>query len=163
MVRRLNTSTRSSQLPEDLHRLCICCELCALHDDVLLSCCLCRNKSSARGPCLQVLAVYGSWHLGQLQMSLSGAVRLAQCRSLLARTCTVQLTQALKHCWVQVLAVYGSWHLGQLQVGLSGAVRLAQCRSLHISAQEAVPMQIDGEPWYQPAAKIDISLRGKVG
>ena len=64
---------------------------------------------------------------------------------------------------MQVLAVYGSWHLGQLQVGLSGAVRLAQCRSLQLNLQAGIPMQIDGEPWFQAPAKVDISLRGKVG
>ena len=63
---------------------------------------------------------------------------------------------------MQVLAVYGSWHLGQLQVGLSRAVRLAQCRSLQLTAQAAMPMQIDGEPWFQAPASISVKLQGKV-
>ena len=62
---------------------------------------------------------------------------------------------------MQVLAVYGSWHLGQLQVGLSGAVRLAQCRSLQIRSLVSIPMQIDGEPYVQSPATLNISLRGK--
>jgi len=61
----------------------------------------------------------------------------------------------------QVCGVYGSWHLGQLQVGLSRAVRLAQCRSARITALEALPLQIDGEPWSQPPATLDISLKGQ--
>ena len=63
----------------------------------------------------------------------------------------------------QVLAVYGSWHLGQLQVGLSGAVRLAQCRTLQLTARAPLPMQIDGEPWYQSPARVSVKLQGKVG
>ncbi len=62
----------------------------------------------------------------------------------------------------QVCGVYGSWHLGQLQVGLSRAIRLAQCRRARITALEALPMQIDGEPWRQPPATLDISLKGQV-
>ena len=31
---------------------------------------------------LQLVAVYGSWHLGQLQVGLSRAIRLAQCSRL---------------------------------------------------------------------------------
>ena len=30
---------------------------------------------------LQLVAVYGSWHLGQLQVGLSRAIRLTQCSS----------------------------------------------------------------------------------
>ncbi len=63
---------------------------------------------------------------------------------------------------MQVCGVYGSWHLGQLQVGLSRAIRLAQCCSVRITALEALPMQIDGEPWHQPPATLDISLKGQV-
>ncbi len=63
---------------------------------------------------------------------------------------------------MQVCGVYGSWHLGQLQVGLSRAIRLAQCRSVRITALEALPVQIDGEPWHQPPAILDISLKGQV-
>ena len=62
----------------------------------------------------------------------------------------------------QVCGVYGSWHLGQLQVGLSRAVLLAQCRSCRITALEALPVQIDGEPWHQPPATLDISLKAQV-
>ncbi|CAL8462241.1 g1772 [Coccomyxa elongata] len=62
---------------------------------------------------------------------------------------------------LEVCGVYGSWHLGQLQVGLSRAIRLAQCRSVRITALEALPMQIDGEPWHQPPATLDISLKGQ--
>ena len=58
--------------------------------------------------------------------------------------------------------MFGSWHLGQLQVGLSRAIRLAQCRSLVITARQALPVQIDGEPWRQPAATLHISLHKQV-
>ncbi len=62
----------------------------------------------------------------------------------------------------QVCGVYGSWHLGKLQVGLSRAVRLAQCRTCRIVLSEALPVQVDGEPWHQPPATLDISFKGQV-
>ena len=58
--------------------------------------------------------------------------------------------------------MFGSWHLGQLQVGLSKAIRLAQCRSLSITLRQALPVQVDGEPWKQSPATMHISLRGQV-
>ena len=62
----------------------------------------------------------------------------------------------------QVCGVYGSWHLGKLTVGLSRAVRLARCRSCRLVLREALPVQVDGEPWRQPPATLDVSFKGQV-
>jgi diacylglycerol kinase (ATP) len=62
----------------------------------------------------------------------------------------------------QVCGVYGSWHLGQLQVGLSRAIRLAQCRSATITCTDTLALQIDGEPWQQSPASLDVTLKGQV-
>lgn len=62
---------------------------------------------------------------------------------------------------VQVCGVYGSWHLGQLQVGLSRAIRLAQCRSVKIICMDTLAVQIDGEPWQQSPATLQVSLKGQ--
>ena len=59
--------------------------------------------------------------------------------------------------------MHGSWHLGQLQIGLSRPIKLAQCRSAKITLEEAIPVQMDGEPWRQPPATLEVSLRGQVG
>ena len=59
---------------------------------------------------------------------------------------------------LQLVAVYGSWHLGQLQVGLSRAIRLTQCSSVHITTREPLPMQIDGEPFLQAPATLQVHL-----
>ena len=67
-------------------------------------------------------------------------------------------------CWcvrLQVVGVYGSWHLGQLQVGLSKAKRLCQCSSACITTLETLAMQMDGEPWLQAPAKLNIELKGQ--
>ena len=61
----------------------------------------------------------------------------------------------------QVVGVYGSWHLGQLQVGLSKARRLCQCSTARIVTLETLAMQMDGEPWLQPPARLDIELKGQ--
>ena len=58
--------------------------------------------------------------------------------------------------------MHGSWHLGQLQIGLSQPVKLAQCRHARITLLETIPVQMDGEPWRQAPATLDISLRGQV-
>ncbi|KAK9817740.1 hypothetical protein WJX72_001471 [[Myrmecia] bisecta] len=60
---------------------------------------------------------------------------------------------------LEVVAVYGTWHLGQLQVGLSGAKRLCQCRTARISTREELPMQIDGEPWKQGPATLEVGFK----
>ena len=62
---------------------------------------------------------------------------------------------------LQVVGVYGSWHLGQLQVGLSKARRLCQCSSACITTLETLAMQMDGEPWLQAPAKLNIELKGQ--
>lgn len=58
----------------------------------------------------------------------------------------------------QLVAVYGSWHLGQLQVGLSRAIRLRQCSRVRITTHEPLPIQVDGEPWMQAPATLQVHL-----
>ena len=62
----------------------------------------------------------------------------------------------------QVCGVHGSWHLGQLQIGLSRPIKLAQCHTARITLLEAIPVQMDGEPWHQPPATLEVSLHGQV-
>lgn len=59
---------------------------------------------------------------------------------------------------LQLVAVYGSWHLGQLQVGLSRAIRLTQCSSVRITTHKSLPMQMDGEPWQQQPATLQVAF-----
>ena len=63
---------------------------------------------------------------------------------------------------LEIVAVGGSWHLGQLTVGLSRAVRLAQGRRIVVNTREAVPMQVDGEPFVQPAGRVVVEFCGQV-
>lgn len=65
-------------------------------------------------------------------------------------------------CCAQVCGVHGSWHLGQLQIGLSRPIKLAQCRTARVTLLEAIPVQMDGEPWHQPPATLEVSLHGQV-
>ena len=62
---------------------------------------------------------------------------------------------------LELVGVFSVWHLGQLQIGLSRAVRLGQCRHAIIRTSAHLPMQVDGEPWNQPPAQLDISLKGQ--
>jgi diacylglycerol kinase (ATP) len=57
---------------------------------------------------------------------------------------------------VQLVAVYGSFHLGQLQVGLSRALCLGQGARITLHTREALPMQVDGEPFLQPAGALTV-------
>ena len=74
---------------------------------------------------------------------------------------SVQGHQSMCDGRVEIVAVGGSWHLGQLTVGLSRAVRLRQGRRVVVRTKEAVPMQVDGEPFLQPAGKVVVELRGQ--
>jgi hypothetical protein len=69
--------------------------------------------------------------------------------------------QSMSDGMLEIVAVYGSWHLGRLTVGLSKALRLTQGRKVEITTLDTLPMQVDGEPFIQQPAKINVSLRGQ--
>ena len=50
---------------------------------------------------LELVAVYGSWHLGQLQVGLSRAVRLARCAALRVRSAVPLAVQVDGEPWMQ--------------------------------------------------------------
>ncbi|GIM11455.1 hypothetical protein Vretimale_14954 [Volvox reticuliferus] len=73
-----------------------------------------------------------------------------------------EVSQSISDGVLEVVVVYGAVHLGQLQVGLARATKLCQCRTAIITTYQALPMQVDGEPWMQPAAQLTVSLKGSV-
>lgn len=62
---------------------------------------------------------------------------------------------------LEVVSISGTWHLGKLQVGLSCARRLAQGQTIKIQLFVGFPVQIDGEPWFQPPCTLTISHHGQ--
>ncbi|KAH0975785.1 hypothetical protein GBA52_017684 [Prunus armeniaca] len=62
---------------------------------------------------------------------------------------------------LEVVSISGTWHLGKLQVGLSRARRLAQGQSIKIHLFAALPVQVDGEPWFQQPCTLAISHHGQ--
>lgn len=62
---------------------------------------------------------------------------------------------------LEVVSISGTWHLGKLQVGLSRARRLAQGQLIKIQLYNALPVQIDGEPWLQQPCTLIISHHGQ--
>ncbi|KAK6920955.1 Diacylglycerol kinase, catalytic domain [Dillenia turbinata] len=62
---------------------------------------------------------------------------------------------------LEVVSISGTWHLGKLQVGLSKARRLAQGQSIKIQLFAALPVQIDGEPWFQQPCTLSITHHGQ--
>lgn len=62
---------------------------------------------------------------------------------------------------LEVVSISGTWHLGKLQVGLSRARRLAQGQSIRIQLFAPLPVQIDGEPWFQQPCTLAISHHGQ--
>ncbi|XP_043704283.1 diacylglycerol kinase 1 isoform X1 [Telopea speciosissima] len=62
---------------------------------------------------------------------------------------------------LEVVSISGMWHLGKLQVGLSRARRLAQGQSIKIQLFAALPVQVDGEPWFQEPCTLAISHHGQ--
>ncbi|XP_010547762.1 PREDICTED: diacylglycerol kinase 1 [Tarenaya hassleriana] len=62
---------------------------------------------------------------------------------------------------VEVVSISGTWHLGKLQVGLSRARRLAQGQLVKIQLCAPLPVQIDGEPWFQQPCTLVITHHGQ--
>ncbi|XP_068665318.1 diacylglycerol kinase 2 [Aristolochia californica] len=63
---------------------------------------------------------------------------------------------------LEVVCICGTWHLGKLQVGLSQARRLAQGEIIRIHLNTPFPVQIDGEPWIQQPACLEIRHHGQM-
>ena len=54
----------------------------------------------------------------------------------------------------QVVGLQGLLHLGTIISGMSSGIKLAQCRRVEIISRRSLPVQMDGEPWLQPAGHI---------
>ena len=123
---------------------------------------------SLGSPCLALmeccaLVPYGVKHsacIHSLASYILTFMKVQQCIPQLVHTMSLGVTVSLPFM-LQVVGVYGSWHLGQLQVGLSKARRLCQCSTARIVTLETLAMQMDGEPWLQPPARLDIELKGQ--
>ncbi|XP_046660708.1 diacylglycerol kinase epsilon-like [Homalodisca vitripennis] len=59
---------------------------------------------------------------------------------------------------LEVVAVYSSFHIAQLQVGLSTPHYIGQASSVKIKLKQKMAMQVDGEPWDQQGAEINVSF-----
>ncbi|KAI4319161.1 hypothetical protein MLD38_032794 [Melastoma candidum] len=70
-------------------------------------------------------------------------------------------SQSMHDKVLEVVSISGAWHLGKLQVGLSRAARLAQGQSIKIQLLAPLPVQIDGEPWFQEPCTLTISHHGQ--
>jgi len=63
---------------------------------------------------------------------------------------------------LEVFCVYSSFHIAQMQVGLSEPHRIGQATEVRVELRDSVPLQIDGEPWEQHPAVINISHYSQV-
>ncbi len=63
---------------------------------------------------------------------------------------------------IEIVATMSTWHLGAIRLGFGHSHRVAQGASVEIVLRDAVPVQVDGEPWLQPPAVIHVSAQGKI-
>ena len=63
---------------------------------------------------------------------------------------------------VEAVATFGVAHLAAIRLGFGHSRRLAQGSVIEVVLREALPVQVDGEPWLQPPAVIRMELRGKI-
>jgi len=63
---------------------------------------------------------------------------------------------------LEVFCIYSSFHIAQMQVGISEPHRVGQANSVRIELDGSAPLQIDGEPWEQHPAIINISHSSQV-
>ncbi|KAL6765818.1 diacylglycerol kinase accessory domain-containing protein [Haematococcus lacustris] len=73
-----------------------------------------------------------------------------------AANLTTNRRQALADGLIEVVALGGVAHLGRLSLGLARAQRLCQCRSVALTTLTTLPMQVDGEPWLQEPAQLQL-------
>jgi diacylglycerol kinase (ATP) len=66
-------------------------------------------------------------------------------------------TASINDGLLEVFGVYSSFHIAQMQVGLAEPFRIGQARHVCIKLFKRFPVQIDGEPWEQNPAVINIS------
>ncbi|XP_069685225.1 diacylglycerol kinase epsilon isoform X1 [Periplaneta americana] len=62
---------------------------------------------------------------------------------------------------LEVVALYSSFHIAQLQVGLSQPYRVGQASCVQIKLKALTPVQVDGEPWEQHPAELNITFRNQ--
>ncbi|RUS69393.1 hypothetical protein EGW08_022844, partial [Elysia chlorotica] len=55
---------------------------------------------------------------------------------------------------LEIVGVTGVVHMGQIHSGLRNGIRIAQGGHLRITLLCEMPVQVDGEPWIQPAGEV---------
>lgn len=58
---------------------------------------------------------------------------------------------------IEVFGLTSSFHIGQVMVGISSPIFLGQAKSVRLTLVEHLPVQVDGEPWLQSPAQIEIN------
>jgi len=70
-------------------------------------------------------------------------------------------SQAIDDKLLEVVAITGSFHMGTIATNLSEALRITQGTSIRIKVHYELPMQVDGEPWCQKPASLEVEFHNQ--
>jgi len=79
-----------------------------------------------------------------------------------ANECSSKIRPACDDGVLEIVSTKGIWHMLSTRLGMGNAQRLGQGKSIKLTLHKRVPIQADGEAWWQEPCTIEIAKRDKI-